>query len=61
MTDSPFFCVTCGRKIESEWYVPSNRIKQLYCSTRCARRQQETLKRLRETTPTESDAHDIPA
>ena len=55
MTD-PEFCVTCGQLIplpERAW--PVRFVKQLYCSRRCAQRQQVTLKRLRDTTPPETD------
>ena len=64
MTQEPYtgaveFCVGCGRRIpETEWHEPSNHavVKHLYCSLRCARRQQVTLKRLRDTTPQETES-----
>ena len=61
MTD-PEFCVTCGRPIplaERAW--PTRFVKHLYCSRRCAQRQQVTLKRLRDSVAQETETHDVPA
>jgi hypothetical protein len=57
MSDDVELCVFCGRPIpEPRWREPTNRpvVKHLYCSPRCARRQQETIRRLRETSVPEA-------
>jgi len=48
-------CVFCGKPIPEPDHPLPRAIVQLYCSTRCAQRQQLAIKRLRESTPPEPE------
>jgi endogenous inhibitor of DNA gyrase (YacG/DUF329 family) len=50
------YCVFCGKPIpvpDSLRYQPF--LRHLYCSVRCAQRQQKAIRLLRETTPPEPE------
>ena len=51
------FCVFCGKPIPEPDHPLPRGIVQLYCSTRCAQRQQNALRKLRETSPPEAVEH----
>jgi len=46
----PEFCVFRGTPIP-EWDFSRPFVKHLYCSRRCAQRQQNAIRKLRDTTP----------
>jgi len=48
-------CVFCGKPIPEREHPLPRGVVQRYCSTNCAQRQQNAIKRLRETTPPEPE------
>jgi len=45
------FCVFCGKPIPEPRLPRLPFVRHLYCSTSCAARQQNAIRRLRESTP----------
>jgi hypothetical protein len=54
------FCVFCGKPIpESDHPMPRGLV-QRYCSVSCAKREQNAVRKLRETTPPEHETQPTP-
>jgi hypothetical protein len=49
------YCVFCGKPIPESDAPSLPFVRHLYCSTSCAHRQQLAIKRLRESTPPETE------